>query len=154
MIAVTAVYGFMLLGTLGVIATSNWSGDNSDEPGITTSYDGNAIAAPTFQPGRLSQLLTTSTDGHNKATEPMASAKAAPPARVPVPEVDEMAEIFPERAHPSSQASAAPAAQGSDALVENGWDFNDPDSIPGFASMPQPDAAPSTDGRRLARAKR
>ena len=108
MIAVTAVYGFMLIGTLGVIATSDWSGDNSEEPGITTSYDGNAIAAPTFQPGRMSQLLSTSTDGHNKAMEPMASANVAPPARVPVPEVDEMAEVFPERAHPSSQASAVP----------------------------------------------
>ena len=50
MIAVIAVYGFMLLGTLGVIATSNWSGDNSDEPGITTSYDGNAIALRPFSP--------------------------------------------------------------------------------------------------------
>ena len=148
MIAATAIYELMLLGLLTVIATG---GGSDDMPAGVTSTS-SARATPVFQPGRLSQALTPSddaTDGHNKAAEPAVPAITARPAPVPIPEVDEMAEVFSERAGSSSQASAAPAAQGSEALVENGWDFNAPDSIPGFGSMPQPGDAPSSGDRQL-----
>jgi len=154
MITATAIYGLMLLGLLTVIATG---GRSDDMPAGVTSTS-SATATPVFQPSRLSQALTAAadaTDGHNKATEPAVPAITARPAPVPIPEVDEMAEVFPERASPSSQASAAPTAQASEALVENGWDFNAPDSIPGFGSMPQPGDAPSSGDRQLtARAAR
>ena len=132
MITATAIYGIMLIGLLAVVTTGNGSDDKPE--GVTSSYNSSAHAMTGFQPGRVSELLNSAeaTDGHNKAVEPAAPPNTAHLAPVPVPEVDEMAEVFPERAFPSSQASAAPAAQGADVLVENGWDFNAPDSIPGF----------------------
>ncbi|HKY85120.1 MAG TPA: hypothetical protein VJL90_00005 [Pseudorhodoplanes sp.] len=153
MITATAIYGLMLLGLLTAIAT----GGSDDMPaGVTSTRS--AGATPVFQPGRISQALTPSadtTDGHNKATEPAPPTIMARPAPVPIPEADAMADVFSERAGSRSQANTAPAAQGSEALVENGWDFNAPDSIPGFGSMPQPGDAPLSDDRQLtARAKR
>jgi hypothetical protein len=147
MIAATAIYGLMLLGLLTVIATG---GGSHDIPAGVTSTS-SAGATPVFQPGRISQALTPSadaTDGHNKAAEPAVPVITARPAPVPIPEVDEMADVFSERPGSSSQASAAPAAP-SDVLVENGWDFNNPDSIPGFGSMPQPGNVPSSGDRQL-----
>jgi hypothetical protein len=147
MITATAIYGLMLLGLLTVIATG---GGSDDMPAGVTSTN-SAGATPVFQPGRISQMPTPSadaTDGHNKAAEPAVPAITARAAPVPIPEVDEMADVFSERAGSSSQASAAPAAP-SDVLVENGWDFNNPDSIPGFGSMPQPGDAPSSGDRQL-----
>ena len=153
MITATAIYGLMLIGLLAVVAT----GSGSDDKPEASSYSSDARATPAFQPGRLEPSADTIRRqppmAINKAAEPAASPNTARLAPVPVPEVDEMAEVFPERAFPSSQASTAPAAQ-SDVLVENGWDFNAPDSIPGFGSMPQPGDTPSPDGRRLARTNR
>ncbi len=54
----------------------------------------------------------------------------------------------------ASKARSAAATQGAEAMVENAWDFTKPDSIPGFASMPQPAETPTTDARGLARADR
>jgi hypothetical protein len=44
------------------------------------------------------------------------------------------------------------AAKPEEALVENGWDFTMPDSVPGFGSLPQATATaavPTTDGRKV-----
>jgi hypothetical protein len=37
---------------------------------------------------------------------------------------------------------AQQTAAASEALVENGWDFNKPDTIPGFGSLPPYDGTP------------
>jgi hypothetical protein len=160
MITATAIYGLMLIGLLTVVVTGNASRDDSEgAPQTATINDLDEFTVSDARPERSSQrpLSTETTDGLGSAQAPMKSLQAARPAIVPVPEVDEMGDIHLYSGNvssPSSQASAAPAAQGPDALVENGWDFNAPDSIPGFGSMPQPGDAPLPDDRRLARTNR
>jgi hypothetical protein len=124
-IAAAAAYGLIMAALLGLAVTHDWSNDDSEDS--LASYSSSArvgIAAAPYN--RLSQVQTNAvnaTDGFNART---ATAPAGA-ARVTVPEAGEM-----------TRTPAAP----QDGLVENGWDFNVPNGVPGFAPM-QADSMPS-----------
>jgi hypothetical protein len=129
------------------LGTEATDGVGNAQAPVTPSQAARAAVVPLS--GVNEDIHLSSGNGHNKAPEPVATATPRP---VPIPEVDEMDEDIHlssgNRIGPSPQARAALAAQSADVLVENGWDFNNPDSIPGFGSMPQP-ASPAPDERRL-----
>jgi hypothetical protein len=144
-----ATNGVILAGVVALIATGDASRDDTANLRASTrSHD----TASGFQPNRLSQLLSNpseGTDGYNKAPDRTAPANAARPAIVPIPEVNVLSEsVRAVTGGPLPQASTAPQAQDSETLVDNGWDFTNPDSIPGFGSMPEP--ADTPDARQQA----
>jgi len=160
-IAVSALYGLVLVGVLAAIVVTS-SAFHDDSAGASQRMALNELdefTVPGTSPGQSAQVRssgTEATDGVGNAQAPIQATRAAV---VPIPEVDEMGEDIHlssgNGSGPSPQARAALAAQSADVLVENGWDFNDPDSIPGFGSMPQPGASPSPDElRRTARTNR
>jgi hypothetical protein len=157
MVAAATAYAFIMIGVLTVIFTSDASDDTTSGYGVAS------------HPSRT-------TDGHNKAIEqnaPAAAVRALPErdelkddvrlpagaswavpsaqaARVPIPEVDELGEtpMWPGDAASSiaARARSAAAPQG-EALAENAWDFEKPETIPGFGAIVEHDTTP--DGQRL-----
>ena len=110
MITATAIYGLMLIGLLAVVTTGSGSDDKFE--GGTSSYTAmisrrRLPTRPAVEP-KADTIRPKPPMAINKAAEPATSVKTARPASVPVPEVDEMAEAFPERARPPSQAGPRP----------------------------------------------
>ncbi len=133
-ITAAAAYGLILAGLLVLLLTSNGYAD-PDNPADHVSFcDIEGIAAPvsdTMQATELQSPAAAETDGFESRWMPAAS-NAPRAAVVSVP---------------------TEAAKAEEALVENGWDFTMPDSVPGFGSLPQaaaaPAAVPTTDGRKV-----
>ncbi len=127
-IGAAVFYGIIVTATVALIAIGINASDglaNSEKSVANSNLDGYAVSAA--QPNRPTQLSQTNaaevTTGYNSRMAP-AAAYAAPR---PIPEVDEM-----------GKTPATP----QEALVENGWDFNTPNNVPGFAPM-QAGSAPS-----------
>jgi len=123
-------YGIIVVATVSLVALGiNSSGGMANSQESLTSSDGYAV--PAAQASRLSQAAPSGssemTTGYNTRMTPTESAALPRAAARPIPEVDEM-----------GKTPATP----QEALVENGWDFNAPNSVSGFATMPQ-GAAPS-----------
>ena len=131
-ITAAAVYGVILVGLLALLLTSTGTYADPDNPADHVSFcDIDGIAAPvsgTMQATELQSSGAAETDGFESRWMP-AAANAA------------------------NSAGAAEPAKPEEALVENGWDFTVPDSVPGFGSLPQaaaaPAAVPTTDGRKV-----
>ena len=131
-ITAAVMYGVILAGLLALLVTSSGTYADPDNPADHVSFcDIDGIAAPVSDTMRATELQSSGaaqTDGFESRWMPAASN--APRA-----------------------AMVAEPAKPEEALVENGWDFTVPDSIPGFGSLPQTAAAPApvptTDGRKM-----
>ena len=131
-ITAAAVYGVILIGLLALLLTSTGTYADPDNPADHVSFcDIDGIAAPvsdTMQATELQSSGAAETAGFESRWMP-AAANAA------------------------NSAGAAEPAKPEEALVENGWDFTVPDSVPGFGSLPlaaaAPAAVPTTDGRKV-----
>jgi hypothetical protein len=128
-IGAAAVYGIVVAATVALVAIGiNASGSANSEESMTDA-DLQGYAVPVARPSRSSQLGPSAeiTTGYNNRAAPAGSMNPAYAAPRPIPEVDEMGKT-PTAPH--------------EALVENGWDFNASDGIPGFAPL-QADSSPS-----------
>ena len=134
-ITAAAVYGVILVGLLALLLTSNATYADPDNPADHVSFcDIDRIAAPVSDRMRATELQSSGaveTDGFESRWMPVA----------------------PSAAQPAVAAEPVKPIKPEEALVENGWDFTVPDSVPGFGSLPlaaaAPTAVPTTDGRKV-----
>jgi hypothetical protein len=121
-IGAAAVYGIVVAATVALVAIGiNASGSANSEESMTNA-DLQGYAVSVARPSRSSQLGPSAevTTGYNNRAAPAESMNPAYAAPRPIPEVDEMGKT-PTSPH--------------EALVENGWDFNAPNGVPGFAPL-------------------
>ena len=123
-IGAAVFYGIIVATTMALVALGiNSSGGlaNSDESVAKADLDGYAVSVA--RPIRSSQLGPAAaadvTTGYNRAA-PAESVSPPRAAARPIPEVDEM-----------GKTPTTP----QEAIVENGWDFNAPNGVPGFESL-------------------
>jgi hypothetical protein len=127
-----AAYALIAVGLLALALTSGSYAESDNPTGAVSYHDMDGFAAPVLQPNRLNQprssVATESTTGFNArwdpAVMPTRPASPAPEAAarpVLVPEVNEYAGL----------------AKAQEPMVENGYDFTDPNGVPGFGPMPQ-----------------
>jgi hypothetical protein len=120
-IGAAAFYGIIVAATVALVSIGiNANGSaNSEESMTKAEIEGYAVSV--VQPGPSGQLGPSAevTTGYSNAT-PGESVNPEYAAPRPIPEVDEMGEtpVTPQ-----------------EALVENGWDFNAPNGVPGFAPL-------------------
>jgi hypothetical protein len=133
-IATAGLYGAIVLAVSTMVVIAAVTDRNSDRSVAAAPYYSSDGLA---EPAEVAGMPDSSgyTDGRGA---PGATATTEQTASVP------------------STASAPPQANmtwpesGTDMLVENGWDFTNPDSIPGFGAMPSPEAPASAEGRHAA----
>jgi hypothetical protein len=122
MIGAAVFYGIIVAATVALVSIGiNASGSaNSEESMTKAEIEGYAVSVA--QPSRSRQLGPSAevTTGYNNHATPRESVNPAYAAPRPIPEVDEMGKT---------------PATVQEALVENGWDFNAPNSVPGFAPL-------------------
>jgi hypothetical protein len=131
-VGAAAFYGFIVAATVALVAIGiNSSGGSANSEESVTNSDLEGYAVPLARTSRLSQAGSSGgaevTTGYNTRGAPAESVNPPRAAARPIPEVDEM-----------GKTPASP----QEALVENGWDFNAPNGVPGFAPL-QADSAPS-----------
>ena len=124
-IGAAAFYGIIVAAAVALIAIGiNSSGGLANSEESVTNADLEGYAVPVARSSRTSQLGPSSaaevTTGYNYRGAPAASVNPEYAAPRPIPEVDEM-----------GRTPASP----QEALVENGWDFNAPNGVPGFAPL-------------------
>jgi hypothetical protein len=129
-IGATAFYGIIIAATMALVAIGiNSSGGSAEESMTNSDLEGYAV--PVTRSSRLGQTGPSSnsevTTGYNSQVTPTERVNPPLAAARPIPEVDEM-----------GKTPATP----QEALVENGWDFNAPNGVPGFAPL-QADTMPS-----------
>ena len=126
-IGAAVFYGLIVVATVGLVAMGiNSSGGRANSEESVTKSDLDGYAVPVTRSSRLSQAVPSGnsevTTGYNTRMTPMELVNPPRAAARPIPEVDEM-----------GKTPATP----QETLVENGWDFNAPNGVPGFAVMPQ-----------------
>jgi hypothetical protein len=136
-------YGFIVAATVALITIGiNSSGGLANSEESVTSSDLDGYAVPVTRSSRLSQAVPSGgaeiTTGYNRAA-PAEHVKPPRAAARPIPEVDEM--------------GTTPATP-QEALVENGWDFNTPNGVPGFEPLQAGSAPAAAMPQLTARAKK
>jgi hypothetical protein len=130
-IATAGLYGAILMAVATMAVIGAVSDRNADRSvAAATYYSSDGLAEPAEVAGLLSP--SQDTDGHGAPGATPTTAQTTPDPGV---------------ARTTPQANVAWPDAGVDMLVENGWDFTNPDSIPGFGAMPSPDATASAEGR-------
>lgn len=93
-----------------------------------------AIRQAVFASLLLGAILVSFSPNHSRAEGPI----VAPCELLWLDANDSSGRNGQDGAAPAATPIIDPATTGENTLTENGWDFTDPDRIPGFASVPHP----------------
>jgi hypothetical protein len=130
-IATAGLYGAILMAVATMVVIGAISDRNADRSvASATYYSSDGLAEPAEVAG--SPTASQSTDGHGTPDATPTTAQTSPASAA---------------TSATPQANVAWPNTGAEMLVENGWDFTNPDGIPGFGAMPSPDATASAEGR-------
>lgn len=160
------VYGTIVLAFVAAVSSTQYlvpasalKGDTAQHSGLTTSQPAAAAPAPaaTVEPsaGTIVQTASSATETLAENAWDFNRPETIPGFGPMTPTAPRHAQQEQKPATPSAEQPGVdiravlddPALRAQASLNENAWDFNAPDSIPGFGTMP-----PADEPRRVASA--